>query len=231
MIALWIVLLVLVLTVAIVVAAVVLPKKYLKTRYTLTKTRDRGIKAVEETNGRTIVYEPAMEYRKYIKQYLLSERGDKKQLACKLGDDISYLAYDVAVFNNRDELVTVLTVKEKVEDMGITSPVDLPASTSYVGLTVTAVDAEKLPVPMTAKVKAKHALAFLFWSTLCVVVETLCVKVCFANIFGGVFRELIIMDGVSALVTAGMLVGVCLVNVLVCLIAILIRGRKKVWTE
>ena len=52
-------------------------------RYTITKSLDRGIKCVLEKSGKSMVFEPEVKWRKYVKQYILSERNDVEYLTCK----------------------------------------------------------------------------------------------------------------------------------------------------
>lgn len=222
----WSILLVLTIIVSIAFASVVLPKMFLRTRYTMTRSGDRGIKKVVEKNGQSMVFEPVLKWRKYIPQYVLAERSGVKQLKCKVGDDLHYLSYDVVLFNNRDEVFDVLTIKERVNG-AYTKTVDLPEQTSYVAINVNEADATDFSAPMTAKVKTGKLIKFLLCSAVCIFLEMMCVKVCCANIFGGVFKESFVLDIESALITAGIAIVLILVNLIVSFIAIKIRGGKK----
>ena len=64
----WIVFLVSVVIAFIAVQAVILPEIFLKPSFGGTAVKDRGRRIIEETHGKSIVYEPAAEIRKYIKQ-------------------------------------------------------------------------------------------------------------------------------------------------------------------
>ncbi len=227
----WIILLIVVIIASVLIASVALPRLYLKKKYELTESEDRGIKKVLEKNGQSIVYEPALQWRKYVKQYVLSERRGKKQLICKIDPELSYLAYDIAVFNHKDELVTVLNVKERVEGKEFTKIVELPFETSYVALTVTEADAKSFSVPVSGKVSAGNVAKYLFWSTLCLIMATLCIKVCFANIFGGIFRESIVLDEDGIWITAIILAVLIFINFLTCLITVKVNGKKSGWKK
>lgn len=223
----WYALLILTLGLSIAVASALLPRLFLKTRYTIKKSGDRGLKITEEKNGRSIVYEPIVKWRKYVKQYVLAERGEKKELMCKIDPELVYLSYDVVLFNNRDEVFDVITVKELIEKKGYTKIVELPSETSYVALTVNKADNEIFPDHVTAKIKAGKIAKFLFLSAFCVLIEVFAVKVCCANIFGGVFRESFVLNVKSTLATLTIAGGLALVNLLISLFAIKIRGRRK----
>ena len=58
--------------------AVVFPRIFLKEGEIDTPPSDRGLKKVKEPNGKSILFEPSVEMRKYVRQYILSERGEKK---------------------------------------------------------------------------------------------------------------------------------------------------------
>lgn len=228
---LWYALLVLAVIITIGIAAIWLPKLFLKTRYTLDKTRDRGIKNILEKNGQSIVYEPAVKWRKYIKQYILAERSGKKELICKVNPELSFLSYDIVLFNSRDEVFKVITIRDLLKNKGYTKVVELPMETSYVCITVNRADNERFSPYVTAKVKAGKIAKFLAACSLCLIMEVFCVKVCCANIFGGIFSEMFIFD-IYNLVLTGILAGaLILLNILVSVIALNIRGRKKIRVE
>ena len=75
----WSILLVLTIIISVAFASVVLPRMFLKTRYTMTRAGDRGIKKIIEKNGQSILFEPVLKWRKYIPQYVLAERNGVKQ--------------------------------------------------------------------------------------------------------------------------------------------------------
>ena len=99
--ALWYVLLAVVAVVFIAMHAFILPRIFLKVRFDL-RAAGRGVRVVNETTGVSIVYEPEAAVRKYIYQYIVSERMDKKCLVLRVNDDLKYIAYDVAVFNSQN---------------------------------------------------------------------------------------------------------------------------------
>lgn len=225
---LWLALLILTVAVSVAIASAWLPSLFLKARYTLDKTRDRGIKKIVEKRGQSILYEPAVRWRKYISQYILSERGGKKELACKVDPALSFLSYDVVLFNACDEVFGVITVKDLLKNKGYAKPVELPKETSYVCLTINQADTTKFPPNLSFKVRAGNVARFLFCTTLCLIAEALCVKVCCANAFGGIFADMFMLDLPNAILTAVVVVLLILLNLIVSAIAIKIRGSKKV---
>lgn len=210
----WVSISIIVVTVAIGVSAFLLPKIYLMNRYAVKKSGDRGIKKVPEKNGVSMVFEPALKWRKYVRQYVLSERQGKKRLMCKIHTDIAYLSYDIALFNNRNEVFDVITIREKIKKRGYTQTVDLPEETSYVAISVNEVDGKDFSVassPMKAADKT-NVKPFLFWNGVCIVMETFCLKVCCANIFGGVFKEIFILNWATTLATLAIAAGLIVIH-------------------
>ena len=223
----WYVLLILTIFASLGVAVVLLPTMFLKTRHILTAPTDRGLKKIVEKNGQSMVFEPALKWRKYIRQYVLAERQGKKELMCKLASDVSYIYYDIVIFNNRNEVCEVLRVKDLIERSGYTKIVELPQETSYVSLVVNEVDGVTFPDSTVKKVKAGKIAKFLAACSLVVFMEILFVKVCFANIFGGIFRESFVLNGRSFLVTLLIAATLIVVNLTASAIALKIRNSKK----
>ena len=85
--------------------AVVFPRIFLKEGEIDTPPSDRGLKKVKEPNGKSILFEPSVEMRKYVRQYILSERGEKKVIVCRLDEEISYLDYDILLFDCLDRML------------------------------------------------------------------------------------------------------------------------------
>ena len=205
------------------IASIILPRYYLKTRYTVEKSNDRGIKKVLEFTGQSMVFEPEIRWRKYVKQYVLSERDGEKKLTCKISENITYLEMDVVLFNNQDKVFSVLKVKDLVDKSGYTKTVDLPDQTSYVSIVVCKVDGEEFDDHLTAKVKGGKLFRFLLACSFLMVMEIMCLKVCCANLFGGVFKESFVLNWESTKVTLIMAVVAIVVNVIVTAIAIKVR--------
>ena len=223
----WYVLLILTILASLGVAAILLPMLFLKTRHILTAPTDRGLKKITEKNGQSMVFEPALKWRKYIRQYVLAERHGKKELMCKLAPDVSYIYYDIVIFNNRNEVCEVLRVKDLIERSGYTKIVELPQETSYVSLVINEVDGVTFPDATVKKTKAGKIAKFLTACSFVVLMEIFCVKVCFANIFGGIFRESFVLDINSFLVTLLIAAVLIVVNLAASAIALKIRNAKK----
>lgn len=197
----------------------VMPHYFLKTEYAVTETSDRGIKNVKETTGRSIVYQPAMKYRKFISQYLISERDGKKILKCKLAPNVEYVDYDVVMFNRFRKAFNILNVKELCEN-GYTDELELSKDTAYVSLLVNGVNdasetqnvgvTDKTLKPVTKRKMAMYALA----CSGLTVVQVFLVKLCCSYAFGGVFREIFMTSGTSNLLTLLLSAVAVIINVI-----------------
>lgn len=204
----------------------VLPRTFLTLRYNVKQSNDRCIKSVLEVNGKSLVFVPELKWRKFVKQYVISERKDKKQLMLKVDENLSYLVYDVAVFNSRDEVEMVLKVNDFVDCKGYGKIIDLPSETSYVSIQVLKADNQSFSDNLTAKMPKGSVFKFLLVNAFVVIMETVWIKICVSNIFGGIFKESFII-GDSWLSTTLPLVGiVILLNSIITIIALAVRSKK-----
>ena len=224
----WVVLLILTVGISVALAAFVLPQKYLRARHAIKEPTDRGIKKVLEKGGQSLVFQPVPKWRKFVKQYVLAERWGKKELMCKLDPEIAYIAYDVVLFNNQNKVFDVLTVKELVENKGYTKTLELPEETSYVSLVVTQADTQRFPQQFATKTARGDLVKFLLLTSLLILMEVLCIKVCCANVFGGVFRESFVLDLESLLITLAVAAVLIVINLIVSFVTVKIRNTKKI---
>ena len=212
-----------------VAAVIILPRMFLKNRYTLSKTYDRGIKKYKTANNeRGIVYQPALKIRKYIHQYMLvADAEGKKQIICKINDGISYIDYDVVMFGSNDKVLGVLNVKDIIEEKGYTKSVDLPSGTSYVTILLNAVDNKQLKVEKSVKISVWDLLMFDVLIIGLVACLGWCVNSSFSYLFGGVFREsYAASDENTALVLALSCAVGAIISVTVSVI-LFFKSRKK----
>lgn len=222
----WSALLVVVVVLSTYVSAIALPRMFLRLRSTITQSNDRCIKRVYEVNGQSLVFEPEEKWRKYINQYILAERGDKKQLICKVAEGVSYLVFDVAVFDAQDKLCDVIRVKEDVDGKQVTGIINLPEDASYVSINIVKADTEDFQDALTGKVGSTKVLKYIFCTFAIVLVESIWIKICLANLYGGIFNEIFIMNVQSLLGTLYIAGALIFVNVVVALISLAVRQRK-----
>ncbi len=224
----WAFILVIVIVATVFIATYALPRIYLKLRYTVNKSNDRCIKRVYEKHGQSMVFEPEERWRKYINQYVLAERKGKKEMVCKVDKDLSYIEFDVVIFNANSKVTQVIKAKDYVNNTGLTKPIELPEETSYVTVNVSRADNRLFEDHLTAKIPAGRKFRFILINAATVLMEVICFKICFANLFGGVFRDSLLIN-VEGLISSAIFAGVLIVlNTII--VAIAVKAREKKYT-
>ena len=196
--ALWILLLIAIIIVFVLVHAVLLPKIFLKVNYEYDTLPDRGVKVVGEINGKSIIYEPDVRIRKFVKQYIVSERNGKKVFVCKIDENIRYIEYDIVQFDAKGNSFKVLSVSELIKDKGYTRICELSDKTAYVTVVLNCGD------------------------NTCI----LGIKACIAKISGGIFYESFVLSASSWIFTAVVCAAVIIINV-ICTFTIVFSGRRR----
>ena len=206
----------------------VLPRLFLKNCYGIDEPYDRGLKKYRfEDDGYGIVYEPSLGVRKYIKQYVLTNRYGEKRIKCKIDPTLKYLDYDVVLFNNQDKVFLILNVKDIIKEHGYTDEVVLPDETSYVSILLNRADELEFQRHKGIRISPIHMLCFGLSAVGLFVCAAFCVKLCFSNLFGGLFRESFMLEGQSNLITAALSAAVGAVGVLVAVIVLIFKYKKK----
>ena len=226
MIAVWAVLLILSVVVYGILVALVIPNVFLNTGFAMAEPTDRGLKNIVEPNGRTIVYQPSLRSRKYIKQYLISQRGERKILLCKTDERVEYLDYDVAMYDRRKHIVKVLNVKELIKTAGYTQELELPEAVSFVSVILNQADDVVFNEKLLKSVSKGKMGGYIVVSSLFTVFEIFFAKVCCSNVFGGVFKESFLVETTSTVVTGLFALVALAVNIVVAVIAIKRRNGK-----
>lgn len=184
----WMVLIISVLVFTALIAAV-LPRIFLKASSSHAVPCDRGLKKIREPDGESILFESAEAARRYLRQYILSRRGGKKVLVCRLEENVCYLDYDVLIFDRCGKMFQALNVKEIVEKRGYTQQVELPGRTSYVTLAINEVNDKKISEKVISVSRGRKA-AFALLVCALTVAEIFLVKACCAHLFGGIYAEI-----------------------------------------
>ena len=222
----WLLIISLLFTLVIFFATYALPSIYLKMRYTVDKSNDRCIKRVYDRYGQCLVFEPEEKWRDYIEQYVLAERKDKKEVICKIDKSLEYIEYDIVVFNSMDKVSEIINTKEKVDGKGYTTPVLLPEDASYISINIIRADEKTFKENLTAKVTTSNKWKFLIINAALVIVEVVGLKICLANLFGGLFRESVIInlgELLFSITLAGVLI---LFNTITSLVAVKYREKN-----
>lgn len=229
---LWIILPIAVAFIYIIMVAWFFPKILLQNRYKIKTVRDRGIKKYKTASDeRGIVYEPDLGTRKYIKQYVLTDDGKQKLLKCKIADDISYIDYDVALFDGRHKVFKVLNVCDMIDEKGYTQVVVLPEETSYITIILGRVNNLQIHRPIRARVSALKAISFALIAFAMSIGSAFAIKLGLANCFGGVFRESFMKYSAGHSVTLVTSLVLCLAAVVAVACILVVRNfriNKKV---
>lgn len=204
---------------------VLFPKLFFRVRFAALEPTGRGVRVIEEQDGRTIVYDGDLSVRKYLPQYLISERGGKKQIVCRVGEGVRYLEYDVAVHDKFNTVTDVLHVREVLSAPGYTSAVDLPEETAFVSLRLNAVDGRQFSARMTGRIPGRN---LFLYAVFCLVLNILAVfsaRACIANLFGGIYGEAFLYSAESVGIAFAVAVGMLLLELL--LIPPVVAGRRN----
>lgn len=203
-----------------------LPKAFLKSKYSFNASCDRGIKKYKlDTGGYAIVYEPQPSTRKYVKQYVVSEQDGKKQLKCKINKEIFYLDFEVFLFDSLYRVFDVLHVCDLIETPEYTKEIEIPSQTAYVSIFLNRVDNKVINKKPRVKLSLKSVIGFWICSTLLTVAFAFAVKYGMANIFGGVFRQSLMLSLKGNILTA--LVAVVADAVCMLVLTFVLKKKKK----
>ena len=222
----WIIILVVSLAVYGLLTMYVFPRSFLKTEFVSIKAHDRGLKNVKETVGRSIVYQPSKENRKYIPQYVLSHRKGKKVLVCKTAPNVRYLDYDVVMFNGIGKAFNIVNSKELIE-RNRTEKLELDEDTAYVSLVINAVNEEQFKHRVVRPVPGGRIAWYAVVCGLLTMLQVFVMKLCCSYGFGGVFREEFMLSLNGTLFTVLFAVVAALINVAVVLIVVLRKNRTE----
>lgn len=153
-----------------------LPRTMIKLKFIPEEIKDRGLKKFIFDNGRSIVYEPSPEIRKYVHQYTLMEMYGTKFIKCKIAANINSINYDVIVFDCRGKMIDIVGVRENISEPGYTSTVGLPADTSYASIVLRKVDKVYTSKAKVAEYRPLSLCAFSIVTILLSVAEVYFIK-------------------------------------------------------
>ena len=222
----WVCVLILLFALTIFFATYALPRFYLKLNYAMDKSNDRCINRVYEKNGQSLLFEPEEKWRKYINQYIIAERKEKKEIVCKVDKELSYIEFNVVVFDAFNKVTQVIKVCESLDGRGYTKAIELPPETSYVAINVLRADNKTFEEDKELKVSKSKMLGFLLVNAMVVFMEVIGYKICLANIFGGLFRQSILVNFKNVAISLIIAVVLIVINTLVAIIDVKSREKK-----
>lgn len=105
------------------------------------------------------MYEPALEYRKYIKKYQLYRlsNNSNKYFIGEWTRPNKFADYDLIVYNKNNNIIEILNVKEKFSDDKYTHITELPSDTDYISLKINQINDE------TFNIESKFTARFYLW--------------------------------------------------------------------
>ena len=158
--------------------SVILPAVFLKPRYNESAEGDRGLKKYVFEGGRAIVYEPSVDVKRYIKQYILTAIGQEKYIQCKFDTHVFSSRYDVFAFDCDDRMIDAIHVEEPDldEKRGVSHPALLPMETAYVKVSVASVNEVKIEREPLMSISSLGSAQFTVFTVLATIAEAFIVK-------------------------------------------------------
>ncbi|MDE7453892.1 MAG: hypothetical protein K2N22_05735, partial [Clostridia bacterium] len=139
---------------------------------------------------------------------------------------VKYIDFDVAVFNKEGVTVKILNVKEIIAKQGFTEACELPAETSFVTLSLNAVDGKKTGSGLRGEISPKNLAWYLSLSAAADIVGVVFAKICITNLFGGIYGESFLLSGMDWLYTFLAALGMVAVNLITAAICVLYKSGK-----
>lgn len=207
-----------------------IPKNFFKAGYDFSFSNDRGLKNYKESGGRSIVYESKPEYRKYVSQYILSDRNNKKVIVCKLNKSISRLDYDIVVFGSDNKVFKVINTRENIETQGYTQAVELPPETAYISLVINFADNIRIDNGVK-KIPKRKLMLFAGIVLFAAVAEIFCARLCLVNIYGDVFGEVFMASAGNTLTVLAIGLAVAIINLAAVIVYVRLKNKKQVRDE
>ncbi len=168
----------------------VLPKLILKSNYSITQSNDRGLKKYKfNDDDYAIVYEPSMASRKYMSQYILAKKDGKKTFKGKVSSTVSYIDFDIALFNGQEECFLVINAMDLIGPDGFTKEVELPKETAYASIIINQINKKEFRKTLLARISTARLLLFGGAALLLSIGMTIGVTFSLSHMFGGLFRE------------------------------------------
>lgn len=166
-----------------------LPRRFFKVTYSVNATRDFGLKKKHADDLDCVVYQPAKDIRQYVSQYILVKRDGKLVFKCKADEQITRLDYDIVCFGVDHKAIHSVNIVDDIAEAGYSSEVELPQDTAYVTLLVNSVNGKSLGNKSRLRLSFWNMFLFTILSALVICLETVVARICFGQMFAGVFGE------------------------------------------
>lgn len=157
------------------IAFIAAPKIFRKIYAAALPARDRGLNKFIARDARGVLYAPSLETREYIGKYMLYIKEGKKRFVCELAKPLSYIDYDLIIYDGGGNVIKVLRVKDNTVGKRFSSVITLPERTAYVTLSLNRADNIKFAANrLLVKRSAGYLIAFIIVSFLAMVFVDLC---------------------------------------------------------
>lgn len=169
-------------------AVVIMPKRFLRFERNVSIPSDLGTKKFKTKGGRSFVFEPTPDTRKYIKKYAVTCDTYGSELVVRPDESVYRIAYDVLAFDQEGNLISTINVEESFSgEFGEATA--LPYGTSRVSIVVKNVNGENIDAHKAVALKRSGVVAYLILFFLLAFGECVCINFCFGKLFGGLFGE------------------------------------------
>ncbi|MGN0818142.1 MAG: hypothetical protein ACI4L9_04150 [Candidatus Coproplasma sp.] len=224
---LWILILVVALAFFVVMHAIILPKIFLRVRFDIKSPIGRGVKVTQDADGRKILYRADANFSKFLNGYVISEIDERKQVVCKVDDNLKYIDYDAVVFDNSNRVCKVMNVKELITEQGYTKPVELPENTAYALIYLNQADGRKFKNDFIRRMHGWWWLLYLLAGVPVDILSVFTIRLCLAKCFGGLFGEIFLTSASSNIIAAIVCAAIFVLNAIVSMLVIKSRYGKK----
>lgn len=162
----------------------IFPSLFLKPEYNQSLEGDRGLKKYRFKGGHSIVYEPSVDAKRYIKQYILTAVGKEKYIQCQFDFRISSIRYEVFAFDCDNRMIDAVQIDELVseEEKFISKSALLPSNTAYVKVSVKTVNDVKIQRDPLLRITPSQFKKFTFFTVLFTIAEAFLMKFVLENI-------------------------------------------------
>lgn len=168
----------------------VFPKMFLKNKYRITKPLDRGLKKYRFSDTEyAVLYEPSLEARNFITQYILAKKDGKKFIKCKIAPNIAYIDFDIILFDSHGKSFLVMSSMDVIGNDRLTQETELPKETAFVSVLVNQVNDTVIRQEKNVQTKVSSIMMFGLATLASSMVLAICFVFSFSRIFGGLFKE------------------------------------------
>ena len=210
----------------------VLPPLLLRPVKTPVK-HERGLEKYVFATGRAIAYEPSMDIRKYVSQYVLFSESGEKFIKCKTGDGVKHVECILTVYGRNDKVIGIYKIQASANKDGYTDSVLIPRETSYVSLGIDKVNGKAPDVRASFVFSPVKTAVYFICNVIATVGEGLLCTFTVKSVFDWIYFQ---SNGfaANAQINYGLLVlSYAAIGIGISLIALgsMISDRKIVWKK